>query len=726
MHKLLVTLTKPILLTTLILLSVASSYASTTNYSYDEYSYLKEAQYEEQATIAYEYDSIGNRLSRAVTVISTELSIEVRTDSGTKLSNLQVYAFSDSGTYTGTVSTTDETGKAIFNPEDFKQGNYKFRVDYLGSSFWSEVTSLPAFRKLQLIIEEEKVAISVTVEGSSGEGLKVYLFTETGSYLNLYGVADSNGKVYFNLPSGSTFKFRADYLGSQYWSDPVEVVAGSETENLVELAISGGTLYVTFSKGENDPLAGYKLYLFSSSGSYLSQSATSDENGQAAFHVSNGEYKVRADLLGYQFWTDPVTVDEDQYYDFTLPHKDMRLTVVGDFNGDLKPKEGIKSYLFSPIDTYLGIQKETDSNGMALFNLPEQEYKIRSDYLSMKFWTEPFTWTDEVISIEEGMADITVTNLGFQLKGVKVYLFSDTGSYLGISATTDENGKVTFRLPQGTYNFRADYMGSQYWSGASAIVAHISNPIEVSTGGGNFSLTVLKDSTTPMENLTCYLFSGQGTYLSEKNATNEHGVADFNLADGTYKFRIDYMGYQFWTETYSVPDTLTATLTIPHQDVSITVNKVYETLSYPIESCKVYLFKEGGSYLGLSGETGEQGQISFNLPSQPYQARVDYLNQQYWSASLIWSDQVVNISHGLVKLHITHDEADVQNVNVYLFSETGSYLGQSAQSDISGNAEFVIPEGIYNLRVDYNGTQYWSGETEVIADEETTMEVEVD
>ena len=50
--------------------------------------------------------------------------------------------------------------------------------------------------------------------------------------------------------------------------------------------------------------------------------------------------------------------------------------------------------------------------------------------------------------------------------GLKVYAFNGT-TYSGYSATTDANGQVTLTLPQGSYRFRADLNGTQFWSGTS-------------------------------------------------------------------------------------------------------------------------------------------------------------------------------------------------------------------------------------------------------------------
>ena len=153
-------------------------------------------------------------------------------------------------------------------------------------------------------------------------------------------------------------------------------------------------------------------------------------------------------------------------------------------------------------------------------------------------------------------------------------MFSSSNSYLGIHGNTNTDGIVSFRLPEGTYKFRGDYQGSRYWA-TESVNAHQINIINLNTGGGTFSLTVEKTAGSPLENIPVYVFSSDGSYLGLSGHTDDQGQVSFDLADGDYTFRADYMGYQFWTNLYTVPTTLSGTLTIPHQDVTVTVNEVY-------------------------------------------------------------------------------------------------------------------------------------------------------
>ncbi len=45
----------------------------------------------------------------------------------------------------------------------------------------------------------------------------------------------------------------------------------------------------------------------------------------------------------------------------------------------------------------MGIQAVTDASGQVTFTLPDKAYKIRADYPSLNFWSDPFTGGDQSI-----------------------------------------------------------------------------------------------------------------------------------------------------------------------------------------------------------------------------------------------------------------------------------------------------------------------------------------
>jgi hypothetical protein len=171
------------------------------------------------------------------------LEINVTTSRSVTLAGVNVYAFTESGSYTEKHSTTDSNGTAAFDSSLFTSGNYKFRADYLGYQFWSQVITLPDILSIDLIIEEETAEVMAITAAVPSSGVKVYLFSGAGSYLGRYGTTNAEGKTSFKLPVGKDYKFRADILASQYWSNVVTIQPGGT--NNIAINAGGGVLQVT-------------------------------------------------------------------------------------------------------------------------------------------------------------------------------------------------------------------------------------------------------------------------------------------------------------------------------------------------------------------------------------------------------------------------------------------------------------------------------------------------
>jgi len=571
-------------------------------------------------------------------VIPTVIEVAVETDNGRLLDGIKVYAFTSSGSYTGQSATTDETGTAQFNLQDFQDGIYQFRVDYLQQQFWSNSIYVPDEFSVSVNIDEADVPVYVTTGSNPLEGIKLYLFSGSGAYLGINGVTDQNGSVNYLLPVGMDVKFRADYLG-------------------------------------------------------------------------------------YQFWTEAIEVMENDQVSLMIPHELVAMSVQGVYQGAVNSLAGLNVYLFKPSGAYLGTKEITDANGQVFFSLPEQPYRARADYLGQQFWSDDFVWTDTVITVPMAEAEVSVVSGNQPVQDAAVFVFSESESYLGINGISNANGKVSFRLPAGNYRFRADYQQNQYWSDTEILIADLVNPLAINTGGGMFDLSVLADVNTPLTGVDCYVFNDSGVYLGMSSTTNNAGQVSFDLADGAYKFRVDYLGYQFWSDEYAVPGVFSAEVAVPHQDVGFTVNSLFQEQSTPVENATVYLFTSSGSYMNSHLASDADGRVIFNLPERAYKVRVDYLGQQYWSEESIWQETSVSIPMGDAEINVVGAQASLPNVPVYVFSGPNAYLGISGKTDSEGNLTFRLPSGIYRFRADYQGSQYWSEEITLVAGQPNAVEI---
>jgi hypothetical protein len=489
----------------------------------------------------------------------------------------------------------------------------------------------------------------------------------------------------------------------------------------VEVMIKTRTAQVTVATSAGIK-EGVRVYLFSGAGSYLGLYQVTDSSGRVGFDVPAGSYKIRADYLGYQFWSPVTSIDADISIDIDIAQQDIPITVNSVFNYVHAPLEGNKTYLFTSSGAYLSQYQTTDSTGTVVYSLPDRAYKVRADYMGQKFWSDEIAGSAAVVQIPMAEAQITVTNCGKPIEGIKIYAFTPSGAYLNINSVTNSSGSVKFRLAAGNYKFRADYQGSQFWSGEVVLQADQSVPIEISTGGGTFFLTLLKNETDPLTGATCYLFSSTGSYLSMKMVSNTEGQVSFNLADGAYKIRVDYLGYQFWTDVFTVPDKLNEKFTIPHHLVTVTVEKLFQGTPEALSGVKVYLFTPSGAYLSQYQTTDTNGDVVFNLPDREYKVRADYLGYQFWSDKIFIADAVVGIPHGIARVHVQKSGADVYGARVYLFKGE-SYLGRYIDTNASGLVEFVLPEKMFKFRADKDGVKVYSPDTSIQADMVNRIEI---
>ena len=76
----------------------------------------------------------------------------------------------------------------------------------------------------------------------------------------------------------------------------------------------------------------------------------------------------------------------------------------------------------------------------------------------------------------------------------------------------------------------------------------MTNAVLIDAGGGSLRMTVQKDDELPMPGLKAYLFNAAGTYLGRSATTDAFGQVEFSVPEDVFKLRVDYRGYQFWSE----------------------------------------------------------------------------------------------------------------------------------------------------------------------------------
>jgi hypothetical protein len=671
-------------------------------------------------------DRAGNRaLARASYTIRKEIRVGVETGSGDPVPDASVHAFRKSGGYAGASGRTGANGTCVFDGSDFPAGRYRFRADHLGGRFWSQSVQLPEDTDARVVVEQAEVRVDVTAAGDPSPGTRVHLFDAgDGSYLGVTRRTDEAGQASFKLPVGETYRFRADLLGGRYWSGSFR--AGNGTG--AHVAAGGGELAVGVRKAPGEPMPGTRVHLFSGEGKYLGRSGETGPGGRFAFWVPEGTYKVRADLLGHSFWSGDILVVEDTQHQLRIPHRTASVRVVEAFGNETSAVSAARVHLFGPAKKYTGRSARTDENGTARFQLPDRAFAFRADYLGGRYWSGEAKRGNATVEIGSGWADVRVSAAGRAREGVRVHVFDHESRYLGRTARTGASGTTGFLLPAGSYLFRADLLGGRFWSPETELAAGLRHAAAVDAGGGDLVLEVRTGLGEPVAGARCHVFGAQGSYLGLSGATNKKGLASFELPEGSYGLRVDYLGHRFRSETVRVPEQSRQAVVIEQEPVTARVLAGGE----PWEDARVCLFSTDGSYLGRCGRTQGSGRTVFDLPAgRSFKLRADVLGGRYTGDAFrvepgAANEISIDVGGGDLGVRVKEQEGSgLRDVPVHLFSEARDFLGPVQRTGPDGRAAFRVPGGSFKVRADYLGYSFWSAQTQVRGDTEAAIAVPV-
>ncbi len=560
-----------------------------------------------------------------VVTVTVPLAVTVLDTEGTAQVGMSVYAF-DGVTYMGYHKTTDANGQAVFT---LPQGNYRFRADKNSTQFWSGPDNhcpIPGCSSTAVTVS---VPVAVTVQDSNGvpeAGLPVYAF-DGNTYTNYGGTTNVGGQVTLTLPLGS-YRFRSDKNGTQFWSGTSNhcTVPGCTAATIRTSLLT----IVTVQDANSTPEAGLPVYTFDAN-TYIGSNGTTNASGQVTFTLPAGNYRFRADKNGTQFWSgssNHCTVPGCT--SATITTSLLTVVTVRDANGT--PEGGLPVYAFDG-STYTNYNGTTNASGQYTFTLPTGNYRFRTDKNGTQFWSGASNHcavpgcTSAAITVSVPVVVMVQDTNGAPGIGLPVYAFSGT-TYMNYNGTTNATGQVTLTLPLGGYRFRADKNGTQFWSnaanhcpipGCTSVVVTVSVPVVVA---------VRDTDSAPGIGLPVYAFSGT-TYMNYNGTTNADGQVTLTLPLGSYRFRADKNGTQFWSGASNhcaVPGCVSTVVTV---SVPVVI-KVQDSTGAPQASVPVYAF-DGGTYTNYNGTTNASGQVTLTLPLGNYRFRADESGTQYWS-----------------------------------------------------------------------------------------------
>ena len=486
---------------------------------------------------------------------------------------------------------------------------------------------------------------------------------------------------------------------------------------------------------DGTPQSGIAVYAFNGT-TYMNFSKTTDEYGQAVFTLPDGDYRFRADAGGTQYWS-------SEENDCTLPgctattvttSKPVMVSVVDSFG---TPQVGLSVYAFDGT-TYSGYSKVTDENGAASFYLPVGDYRFRADSGGTQYWSsEENACTipgceSVIISVTLPVTVTVVDTDGTAQEGLSVYAF-DGETYSNYSKVTDENGVAVFNLPVGEYRFRADLNGTQFWSAEENSCALPGCDADSVTVTKPVTVTVAGEEGNPYVELNVYAFDGE-TYTGYSAVTDSGGSVIFTLPEGSYHFRADLDGVQFWSNnenSCTIPGCEEDSVILPggtgEQEVSI--DYTYDALNrlisaeYSNGTAFAYTYDAVGNVLTYAETHYGQTTVTnytYDAANQLLTAVEDETVWQYsydGNGSLIQTNPGTEVANGSIRYiyntagYLTKVEnytTEWQTQSEMTYDGLGNRLEVTTYSDGEGNTtRFVLDGGTELTAIGAESTTYY-------------------
>jgi hypothetical protein len=267
-----------------------------------------------------------------------------------------------------------------------------------------------------------------------------------------------------------------------------------------------------------------------------------------------------------------------------------------------------------------------------------------------------------------------------------------------------------FQLLAGSYRFKVVVSGVTYWSGASNTCTIPGCTNDAVTVAAPVMVTVINALGMAQSGLSVSAYTGS-TSAGSLQTTDANGRAVFQLALGSYRFKVLSNGVTYWSgtsNTCTIPGCTSDTIKVG-VPVTVTVTNGNGDSQSGL-SVSAYT---GSTSAGSTQTTDANGHAVFQLLAGSYRFKVVVNSVSYWSGPSntctipgCTSDTVVVTNPVTVTVQNTDGTAQ-SGLPVYAYSGSAA-VGSSKTTDGNGQAVFNLSTGNYRFQAQQNGTTFWS------------------
>jgi preprotein translocase subunit SecD len=288
----------------------------------------------------------------------------------------------------------------------------------------------------------------------------------------------------------------------------------------------------------------------------------------------------------------------------------------------------------------------TGENGTYEATLPRGEYQIRADAVGYQRFVTNTTVGNGTTTLdislnasETGTVSGTVTRNGTAVSGIAVNLTTaQTGTVTG---TTGPDGEYSIAVPPGQYTASVTETGSEPFETTVSVTAGASVSRDISLTAvetGTVSGTVAADNTS-LTGIPVEVIDLGRNELVTTVTTGENGGYDAQLNAGTYRLRVDAIGYDLFETNVTVGNsTVTEAISLTPRPAGTVTGTVTDGET-PQDAIEVEFVSLDTGDVVAATTTGADGTYEQRLPTGGYDVRIaDVTFEQF--------TEPVNVSDG--------------------------------------------------------------------------------
>jgi hypothetical protein len=598
-------------------------------------------------------------------------------------------------------SVTDETGWANFY---LKNGAYLFTVSKLGyelSTVNVQVYLGATTGSATMTPQQYELTLCVFSGENPVEGASVVIGGKDF-------ITNSSGKVISQCLSDS---YDYSIVKSGYYdaAGNVSVTYADVTKNIV-LVEKAYKATITVNFGDETVPVDTEIY---QNGIKLT-SAFTYNSGKAAFTLVNGTYTYKIiDRNGYF-----ETIEDS----FTISDNDVTVNceLKYYFTFVVNNSSSYPGYISGATISINGQQKNTDSAGKVTFALPGGTYDYTVTHLD--FYT-----IADTLTVYRGVKSISMrynkfeTNFMFY-KDYTSPLANATIQIGGLSAVTDESGKATVMLTEGTHEYTVTAVGCAESYGSITLTNQgLDHSVVVMLERKDCNVTMtftdgekfIADTQVIIESATTQYYNGK--IINSKYSSASSGMVNLTAKSDTYTISCKAPGYSLLTKSISFTDDYNETIILEQKPVVLTVT---------VSSDYSVIGDTSVTIGGVTVLTGDDGLAVFNLMPGTYAIEVSH-------ADYVTYEDVITIECSETKSYDLTLTGKAYSVGFMVTEEDGalsgatvSVSGQTAVTDEYGRAVIDLKKGEYTYAVNCEHYNDKSGSfTVVIQDEPQNIEL---